>query len=254
MRSGGPKGVHASGHARAHAPLPARRAHDARPPGPAALLPAPPSRGRIGRGRTGRHSEEGQDDREEDEDLRTRTAKAEDRTAVDAPVPAAKDTAAVGTTAADSMATAVAATVATVAATMSSACGARHRCAREGLSREGQRAAGSRGQTPCRQAGAYRDSPAIRRDSVASVMWSRKEVTDSVSAQLVDDDVDLAMPANGDAGGGQARAVPNGVVRQSRGQRAARVRGRRRHRGRAHTSPESSKCCESVQTNPRRTR
>ena len=57
--------------------------------------------------------------------------------------------------------------------------------------------------------------------------WSREEDAASARAQL-EDDMGVAMPAEGDAGGGQARAVPVAVVRRSRGQRAARVRGGRR--------------------------
>ena len=72
-------GVHASGHAHANAPLPARRALVR------ARRPAPPRccrRRPVGeRGLERRHSDEGQDDREEDEDQRTWAAKAEDRTA-----------------------------------------------------------------------------------------------------------------------------------------------------------------------------
>ena len=48
----------------------------------------------------------------------------------------------------------------------------------------------------------------------------------------VDDDMGIDMPAGGDAGGGQARAVQGEVVRRSQGQRAARVRGGRRAEGR----------------------
>ena len=74
-------GVHASGHAHANAPLPARRVLVR------ARRPAPPRccrRRPVGeRGLERRHSVEGQDDREEDEDQRTWAAKAEDRTAVD---------------------------------------------------------------------------------------------------------------------------------------------------------------------------
>ena len=89
---------------------------------------------------------------------------------------AAPDTA-VSTTVVDSMAMAVATTmVATVAATMSQPAvrgtGAR---VSSGLLRKyvrkGQRTAGSRGEESCRQAGAGAEAPAIRRESVALVMF-----------------------------------------------------------------------------------
>ena len=54
-------------------------------------------------------------------------------------------------------------------------------------------------------------------------------------AQLIDN-VDVAMPADGDAGGGQARAVPGEVVRRSQGQREARGRGRAARRRQAAQS------------------
>ena len=54
-------------------------------------------------------------------------------------------------------------------------------------------------------------------------------------AQL-EEDVDVAMPVGRDSGGGQARTVQGEVVRRSRGQRAARVRGGRRTGGRAGAS------------------
>ena len=68
-----------------------------------------------------------------------------------------------------------------------------------GLSRKGQRTAGSRGLTTRRRAGAGAESPHIRRDSVVLVILFQGEVAASASAQLVLDDVDVAMPAGGDS-------------------------------------------------------
>ena len=93
-------------------------------------------------------------------------------------------------------------------------------------------AAGVRGQTSCRQAGAGADSPGSRRDSVALVMLvaGRGRCQRARSARHRHA---CGRGLEGDAGGGQSRAVPGEVVRRSRAQQAARVRGGRRAEGRA---------------------
>ena len=73
--------------------------------------------------------------------------------------------------------------------------------------------------------------PANSRRTVVLVMFVAGRGRCSAIAQLVDD-VDVAMPAGGYAGGGEAHTVPGEVVRRSRGQRAARARGGRRAEGR----------------------
>ena len=98
--------------------------------------------------------------------------------------------------------------------------------------REGQHVAGSRGQTSRRQAGAGADSPGSRRDSVALVMLvaGRGRCQRARSARHRHA---CGRGLEGDAGGDQSRAVPGEVVRRSRAQQAARVRGGRRAEGRA---------------------
>ena len=193
--------VHASG----HGPLPARRAHDARLPGPAALLPAPPSRGRIRRGRTGRHSEDRTTARK-DEDLRTRTAKAEDRTRRRRPRRTKRRWERRWRTRwrrlwrrpwrwwrprclslrckAQVRALALASTIGPTRSRLASADIAQA----SGRARIHLSFAATRSRWSC---------------------WSLEEAAASASAQLVDD-VDVAMPAGGDAGGGQARSAERG--------------------------------------------
>ena len=207
-----------------HAPLHAQRA------------PAWPRRAAAGAAKSwkdkawkDRTTFRGQDDRKEDEDLRTRTAKAEDRTAVDAPAPAAKDEAAVGTTVADSMATAVASTVATVAATMSQPAvqgtGARVSSGLYDRANAQQACIGRHRAGKLVRAGIHLPFAATRSRRSC---WSLEEVAASASAQLVDD-VDVAMPAGGDAGGGQARSAERGGPPKPRAAGGAR-QGRAAHR------------------------
>ena len=103
---------------------------------------------------------------------RTRTSKAVVRPAVVAPAAAAPDSAAEGAAVAVSMAPAVWQRPWRRWRPLISQPAVRGTGARvsSGLSREGQHAAGSRGQTSRRQAGAGGNSPAIRRDSGALVM------------------------------------------------------------------------------------
>ena len=158
--------------ARTCAPLPVQRSGHA--PLPAQRAPAWPRRAAAGAAQSwkdkawkDRTTFRGQDDREEG-----RGPEDEDREGggQDAPAPAAKDEAAVGTTVADSMATAVASTVAMVAATMSQPAvqgtGAR---VSSGLydRANAQQACIGRHRAGKRAGG---DSPVIRRDSVALVM------------------------------------------------------------------------------------
>ena len=205
--------------------------------------PAPPlcRRSRLVgvRGLERRLSEDGQDDREEVEDLRSWAAVAEVRTAVDAPAPAASDSAAVGPSVAVSMATALAATVATVAAMMS---------------QPAERGTGARFSTVASRARANVQQARVGRQRAGKLVrarnhllfaatrsrwscWSREEVAAGALAQL-EVDMGVDMPAGGDAGGGQARTVQGEVVRRSQGQRAARVRGGRRAEGRVWRTSE----------------
>ena len=61
----------------------------------------------------------------------------------------------------------------------------------------------------------------------------------------VEDDMGVDMPAGGDAGGGQARAVQGEVVRRSQGQWAARVRGGRRAEA-GHDAPPALRRFEAL--------
>ena len=177
----------------------------ARPPGPAALLPAPPSRGRIRRGRTGRHSEDRTTARK-DEDLRTRTAKAEDRTRRRRPRRTKRRWERRWRTRwrrlwrrpwrwwrprclslrckAQVRALALASTIGPTRSRLASADIAQA----SGRARIHLSFAATRSRWSC---------------------WSLEEAAASASAQLVDD-VDVAMPAGGDAGGGQARSAERG--------------------------------------------
>jgi hypothetical protein len=112
------------------------------------------------------------------------------------------DTTAVGSTVADSVGAAETTNEAAETATANSTCGARHRHANCCQLQEGERAAGSRGQTSRRPVDAGANVPAnSRRTVVLLVMFVAGRGRCSAIAQLVDD-VDVAMPAGGYAGGG----------------------------------------------------